>query len=364
MKLLNTISHKKEKDPGSPQRSNSSTSDSLPRSVEFAYHDDDNVAENGGFCGPATSSAAEIAARSATAQADASVKRDRAQRHQSLDITAIFGGGHKGEAAATADDATHAATNTRVSFCSDDDDDKSGHGVPGRHFSMPVAEDNENNDDDKEFQRVANRSADEIYKGRCLQIGAEVGAAAAAVGSSDDGRDYASSGTKPVNHKPFHASTGNVIISSNFVDEGIRSSEGVRSAGRGSSLGSSAELAGRDVGGKGGSLPISMRRRPSLGLNMGAASLPLPFKFASTGEVPANQGDKRELMGNSNLRRSSNPLSTPDDDSEQSGLNIKATFQKEHRAVRKFKIIVSSRSGRRGGRRHGPRLQDHIGHRG
>jgi len=363
MKLLNTISHKKEKDPGSPQRSNSSTSDSLPRSVEFTPYDDNiDAVTNGGGGAGATSSAAEIAARSATAQANASAKRDRAQRHQSLDITAIFGGGHKGEAAATADDATHAATNTRVSFCSDDNDDKSGHGVPGRHFSMPVAEDNDK-DDDKEFQRVANRSADEIYQGRYRTIEGEVGGAAAGV-SSDDGRDYASSGTKPVNHKPFHASTGNVIISSNFVDEGIRSSEGVRSAGRGSSLGSSAELAGCDVGGKGGSLPISMRRRPSLGLNMGAASLPLPFKFVSTGEVPANQGDKRELMRNSNLRRSSNPLSTPDDDSEQSGLNIKATFQKEHRAVRKFKIHRRPRSGRRGGRRHGPRLQDHIGHRG
>ena len=105
MKLLNTIGNKKEKNPGSPQRSNSSTSDSLPRSVEFTPHDDNDVPKAdrcwAGGGGGATSSAAEIAARSATAQA-ASVKRSRAQRHQSLDITTIFGAGREGDATAAA----------------------------------------------------------------------------------------------------------------------------------------------------------------------------------------------------------------------------------------------------------------------
>lgn len=66
MKLLNSISNRKEKDPGSPQRSNSSTSDSLPRSVEFTSHDDnDDAVPKADGCwagGGATSSAAEIAA--------------------------------------------------------------------------------------------------------------------------------------------------------------------------------------------------------------------------------------------------------------------------------------------------------------
>lgn len=83
-----------------------------------------------------------------------------------------------------------------------------------------------------------------------------------------------------------------------------------------------------------------MHRRPSLGIHV---PRPFPHKSASAGEIPSNVtfgdsggGDGGPIAAPANVRRSSNP----DDVSIGSGLGIKATFQKEHRAVRKFKIIV------------------------
>lgn len=315
--------------------SSNGEADGPPRSVEFPSQD--NYAVNSQDdadpqeLNGANSASAEIA-RSAAAP-PASQKHEK-RRSRSLDMissateaaASFASGGHDSAVVDADDDATRPMTNKTAeektnlhmgrhssSFYSDDDDE-SGHGVSGRHNSILVTSTGDDGGGDG-ASKPRNLSADHIH-------------ALLDVGSSSD-RDYASSGTKPINYKPFdgHTSTGNIEMASTSCT--LDNKGGGNNTSNPSVSGSS---------GKGALHMSMMRRRPSLGMN-----IPLPFKSASTGEVPSNVtfsgsggGDGGEIAGPANLRRSSNP----DDISIQSGLNIKATFQKEHKAVRKFKIIV------------------------
>ena len=301
----------------------------LPHSVEFSSLEISALDTQGEADyqeqNSAKSSAAEIAARSAAAPP--ATRKQETRRSRSLDMlssiteaaASVVAGGSDGADADANDDATRPMTNKTAteeknvhmgrlssSFYSDDDD-ASGHGVSGRHNSILVT-----SADDDGGSKARNRSAAHVLLD---------------VANSTD-RDYASSGTKPINYKPRdgHSSTGNIAMTSTSCSL--------------DNIGGDGD-ANTNIGGppkKGTHHMSMMRRRPSLGINV-----PLPFKSASNVEVPSNVtvggsggGDGGEIAGPANLRRSSNP----DDVSVGSGLGIKATFQKEHKAVRKFKIIV------------------------